>query len=252
MTRAAATTPRARVRSGRCLRTATHGGNANCDTLGHPGDKYGWAVTGGFTLNDVLGLKGDQFGIQVAYSQGATGYVTRATGPWVMYSGNNAGVALTNDGVYTSGNAIELTTVWGINGFYQHYWNPRWKSSLYGGYVESDFDANAKAMYCTADGVGGTIAGRQHSGGQRCLDHSGDRRIDLQRRTTSWWQVATRTQWNPHPDLDIGLEVLYTHLNTAFNGALVSAAAGAQPSGATISDQDVVSVLFRVQRNFLP
>src|SRR3974390_1323777 len=46
----------------------------------HPSDKVGWAVTGGFTLNDVLGLKGDQFGMQAAYSPGAPGSVTRAAG----------------------------------------------------------------------------------------------------------------------------------------------------------------------------
>src|SRR6185503_4395623 len=33
------------------------GANAFCQNLGHPGDAYGWAVTGGFTLNNVLGLK---------------------------------------------------------------------------------------------------------------------------------------------------------------------------------------------------
>ena len=69
---------------------------------------------------------------------------------------------------------------------------------------------------------------------------------------SSWWQIGSRTQWNPHPDLDIGLDVLYTRLNTAFNGAAITAASGAQPSGGTVSDQDVVSVMFRVQRNFLP
>src|SRR6202012_1372409 len=57
------------------------GPNANCDTLGHPGDAMGWAITAGFTLNDVLGLKGDQFGVQGAYANGASGYVTRTTNP---------------------------------------------------------------------------------------------------------------------------------------------------------------------------
>src|SRR5215470_193718 len=54
-------------------------GAANLTTNGHPSDKWGFAVTGGFTLNDVLGLRGDQFGVQAAYSEGAAGYVTRAT-----------------------------------------------------------------------------------------------------------------------------------------------------------------------------
>jgi hypothetical protein len=66
--------------------------------------------------------------------------------------------------------------------------------------------------------------------------------------------VGTRTQWNPHPDLDIGLEVLWTHLNTAFKGTANLAASGAQPAtvGAHIDDQDEFSVLVRFQRNFLP
>ena len=35
----------------------------------------------------------------------------------------------------------------------------------------------------------------------------------------SFYEIGTRTQWNPVPQLDIGLEVLYTHLNTAYKGA---------------------------------
>ena len=64
----------------------------------------GFAVTGGFTLNDILGFKGDQFGMQAAYSQGAAGYVTRATGALQMYdSGNNVGFGWVTDGVYDTG-----------------------------------------------------------------------------------------------------------------------------------------------------
>src|SRR5262249_17750570 len=54
----------------------------NCTNFGHPPDAWGYAFTGGFTLNDVLGLTGDQFGMQACYSVGAAGYCTRATGAW--------------------------------------------------------------------------------------------------------------------------------------------------------------------------
>jgi hypothetical protein len=30
--------------------------------------------------------------------------------------------------------------------------------------------------------------------------------------------VGSRTQWNPHPYLDIGVDVFLTHLNTTFAG----------------------------------
>ena len=69
----------------------------------------------------------------------------------------------------------------------------------------------------------------------------------------SWWQVGSRTQWNPHPDLDIGVDVLWTHLNTAYKGPGVVGTNGARPAAAiNIDDQDVLSVFFRIQRNFLP
>src|SRR5690242_17572276 len=61
-------------------------GATNVAGNGHPSDKYGFAVSGGFTLNDILGFKGDTFAMQAAYSEGAAGYVTRATGAWQMYN----------------------------------------------------------------------------------------------------------------------------------------------------------------------
>jgi hypothetical protein len=230
------------------------------DLNGHPGNKTGFAVTGGFTLNDILGFKGDQFGMQAAYSQGAAGYVTRATTPFLVFnSNNNVGMNWVTDGVFDTGTGIELTTVWGINGFVQHFWNPRWRTSLYGGYVEVDYDGTATTMINshfpgaagslqTCGVVGGAVNSPvTPSAGNSCSPDS------------SWWQVGTRTQWNPHPDLDIGVDVLWTHLNTAFKGnASAFTGSGARPScvsavgGCTIDDQDVLSVMFRIQRNFLP
>jgi hypothetical protein len=224
------------------------GANAFCQNLGHPSDAWGWAVSGGFTLNDVLGMKGDQFGMQAAYAVGAAGYVTRATGPFQIYAGNmSAGFGWVTDGVFnsgaagTGGSSVQLTSVWGINGFFQHFWNPRWRTSLYGGYVEVDYGGGATSIICPTGAGGGTIAAVSLGAVSNCSPNF------------SWWQVGSRTQWNPHPDLDIGVDVLWNHLNTAFAGTATLAANGARPGGVyTISDQDVVSVFFRIQRNFLP
>jgi porin-like protein len=217
---------------------------ANCVGNGHPSDKFGWAATGGFTLNDVFGLKGDQVGMQAAYSQGAAGYVTRATGADQIYNGSsNVGFGWLSEGTYATGGSVELTTVWGINGFYQHFWNPKWRTSLYGGYIEVDYDSTATANICS--GPAANLTGAIITGVTAVSNCSPN---------YSWTQVGTRTQWNPHPDLDIGVDVLWSHLNTAFKGTATLAASGAQPGvvAATIADQDVISVLFRVQRNFLP
>jgi len=231
-------------------------GAANSTLNGHPSDKWGGAVSAGFTLNDVLGFKGDTVGMQACYSVGAAGYCTRATGAWQMYStGNNAGFGWTTDGIYDTGTNVELTTVWGINGYAQHLWSPKWRTSLYGGYIEVDYNSTATAIINShlpgAAGtvicgvpVGGAVTGptiAAGGGGNSCSPDF------------SWWQLGTRTQWNPHPDLDIGVDVLWTHLNTAYKGPATLAANGARPGGPyLLDDQDIVSVMFRIQRNFLP
>ena len=70
----------------------------------------------------------------------------------------------------------------------------------------------------------------------------------------SFFEVGTRTQWNPVPQLDIGLEVLYTNLNTAYKGSAVGnyPANGSRPAVNSIDDQDIWSAMFRWQRNFYP
>ena len=75
----------------------------------------------------------------------------------------------------------------------------------------------------------------------------------------SFYQVGSRTQWNPVPQLDIGLDIVYTKLNTAFKGPANFAANGSRPActnaapgngGCSVEDQGVLSAMFRWQRNF--
>ena len=55
------------------------------------------------------------------------------------------------------------------------------------------------------------------------------------------------------PQLDIGLEVLYSKRNTAFKGPATVPANGSRPAvSSVIDDQDVWSAMFRWQRNFYP
>src|SRR5689334_444713 len=235
-------------------------GGANVTTNGHPADKWGGAVSAGFTLNDVLGFKGDQVGMQACYSVGAAGYCTRATGPFQHYStGNNAGFGWTTDGIYdgpggVGGTNVELTTVWGINGFAQHLWSPKWRTSVYGGYVEVDYNSTATAIINShLPGAAGTTPCGVPVAGTVQPPITVAAATNSCSPDFSWWQVGSRTQWNPHPDLDIGVDVLWTHLNTAYKAAGTLAANGARPAGPyAIDDQDILSVMFRIQRNFLP
>jgi hypothetical protein len=140
--------------------------------------------------------------------------------------------------VYSTGTSVQLTTAWGINGFYQHFWNPKWRTSIHGGYEEVDYGGGAKAIIC---GAPATPAGVQMTAVSNCNPDF------------SWWELGSRTQWNPHPDLLLGVDVMWNHLNTAFAGTALLGTSGARPPGLyKIEDQDVLSVMFRIQRSFLP
>ena len=54
------------------------------------------------------------------------------------------------------------------------------------------------------------------------------------------------------PQLDIGLEVLYTKSNTAYKGPGTYLANSARPAVFVFDDQEVWSAMFRWQRNFYP
>ena len=70
------------------------------------------------------------------------------------------------------------------------------------------------------------------------------------------WNVGTRTIWNPVPNLDVGLEVMYTKLeqnNDPAQVALNFAGAGGRAVGLYApSNADIFTGLFRIQRNFWP
>ena len=77
---------------------------------------------------------------------------------------------------------------------------------------------------------------------------------------SSWTQLGTRTMWNPVPDIDVGFDLTWVHLNTAFAGTANLAQWGTpfqqnatgRPGGlCTIANQDVYSAFFRIRRNFL-
>jgi hypothetical protein len=200
---------------------------------GHPDDKFGWAVAGSFLLNNVFGLGGDTIGAMAVFSRGASGYATSNAGTKEVFgSGNSIGFGFVADGVYAAPNGqIQLTDVWSVTGAYEHVWNPMWRTSVYGGFVGVHYNDQATTLICNGGLVGS---------GNNCHPDF------------SWSVVGTRTQWNPVPDLFVGVDLTWWHLNTAMEGLANLPASGARPAGLyKVEDQDTLSALFRVQRNFL-
>jgi len=218
------------------------------DVCGHPADKWGFATAAGFTLNNAFGQQNDSLGAQAVFSKGATGYATKGTGPWTMYRSNSSvGLGWLVDGVFANGTPIELTQAWSLFGGYQHVWTPKWKTSLYGGVAGVSYDNAAKAIICPG-GSGGSPAPFGFSGVTGAFTGG----VTNCNPNFSWSEFGSRTMWNPVPELDIGVDVLWTHLNTAFPGAATLPASGGRPAGAySISNQDVLSAYLRFQRNFL-
>ena len=344
-----------------------NGGFAGASTNGHPSDNYGWAAIAGFTIVNAFGLPGDTLAAEGVYSSGASGYATKANGPWMIYgngqspTGGQVGLGWVADGVFLNsvhcnstvngvvnagvlpgcqeyaGSNVENTNVWSTYGVYEHLWTPKWRTSLYGGFVGVDYDSTAKSWICNngasnagpgvapvvvplgtsagslpgaAPGTSGLISGaagnrqtiplgfgaynnangqgiiKSTSGvpGSNILPNTGVSTPtgqspgvsnfnsiaatpassvfnQVQGTNTiincnpdfSWTQLGTRTLWNPVPDVDVGLEFAWVHLNTAFSGSLATIGqSGTRPSGLySFVNQDVYSVMLRFQRSFL-
>ena len=246
---------------------AAYYGGANAEINGHPDNKYGWAASvGGQFYLPWLGA-GDSIGANFVYSKGALGYVTKAGGAWAIAHDNSIGVGWAQDGIYDNNipnfgagrTPIELTNAWSITAGYEHFWNPRWRTSLYGGYTRVWYDQNATNIvnqHLPTPPAGGLACGVAVEGAVMPPLSIANGQGNSCSPNFSFWQVGSRTQWNVTKDFYMGVDVTYTHLNTAYQGVApnppptVTGAIGNLNSRTAIDDQSVVSAMFRAQVNF--
>jgi hypothetical protein len=213
----------------------------NTTQCGHPDDKIGWAVGAGIALN-IPGLPGDSISLEGAYGKGAIGYVSRSNN-WRMWGdGRTLGLGWSADSVFRNGTDLELTESWSFVAAAEHRWNPQWRTSVYGGYVAVNFTGTQEDMICSRGAFVGTASPFNNLSITNCDPDN------------NFWIIGSRTQWNPHPFLDIGLDVSYHRHNTSNAGqAQTLANDGARASGRVIiEDQDFWTAMFRVQYNMLP
>jgi hypothetical protein len=234
------------------------GNSTRCE---HPENEIGWAVAGGIIVNLPMIAPGDKIGAMASFSEGAVGYTARglaATRLWHHGDSNGGlvssyGVGFAADSVFRNPGAVagyagqlELTRAFGATAFVEHFWTPQFRTSLYGGVTYIEYNDVAKSLICPAGpgpfAVPVIPVGTSGLGVTNC---NPDHHI---------WAVGSRTQWNPHPYLDIGVDVAWAHLDTAFAGlGVTTAAQGANPAQVVnIENQDVLVVMGRVQYNFIP
>jgi len=218
---------------------------------GHPADKLGWAVGAGAKLNT---FGGSYFQFQVNYTQGAVRYANvtpaGAFAP-VEFSGSNLGYGFFSDGVYSLATGdVQLTTMFGINAAYDHFWRPDLRTSIYGYYDTIRYNATANTAICS------TQTGAANPAGTISFTAPGASGPGGCNSNWSWWAVGSRTQYNFTPYFYVGFDVFYQKLHSASEGAIVryTAATGtAKPTGLyTISDQDNIGFKIRFQRDIVP
>jgi hypothetical protein len=224
--------------------------------VGHPGDRWGWAAGVGLKINTPFITQGDWFQTQVNVTQGALRYLFNTPNSnWGKVDTGKEAFGVLSDCVYAGVVAVGnntgcmLTSAWGINASYEHYWTPAWHTSLYGAYYAVSYGkgtGSANANLCSAAGFGNVLAGTLAVAGVGC---------DM---NWSTWGIGARTQWDVTKTFYLGVEVLYSDLKSAQTGTgsvvgpagLASFAFG----GATVNEANssnwMVSV--RAHRDFLP
>ena len=250
----------------------TFGGLENS---GHPSTAWGFAVGGGAKLLLPFLFPGDYFQFQVNYTQGAERYANfNANGNWYMQNGQKAAYGVVSDAVYggtlATGTAtsLQLTTAWGVNAAYEHFWSKQWRTSLVGGYFEVTYPGQANAMLCAAQGfsaipgvVNGSAANPIPNGsaavGSNAFGTNAVANAGCNNNWNTWW-LGSRTQWNVTPDTYFALEVFYESMKSAssVNGVVptgVIPTATTATTGQSVNDSANNWMLrFRVHKDFYP
>jgi Porin subfamily len=225
--------------------------DVNPEGSGHPSDKWGFVLGAGLKLNAPFIGPGDYFQTQVNYTQGALRYLFSSPNGnhYLQENQNSLAFGILSDGVYGGGlqqgntTDIELTTAWGINAAYEHFWNPRWRTSLHGGYYAVSYGGQANAILCSrlGDGSGnGTDAVAN---------------VGCDNDWSMWW-IGSRTQWNVTKDFYMGLDVAYAKIQSMSTSDGFSRTnmipASTNQFVRPLDDQDNWQVRFRVHRDFYP
>ena len=229
--------------------------------FGHPGEAWGWAVGTGAKLVNFLQAR-DALEFQANYCHGASSYCL-VDGPftnnWVYGRSNTLAMGYAADGVFNNGGQIQLTDFANYSVGYQHYWNAQWRTSVLGGQAFTMYNGNAKSQLCGTAPGSAPVAGAAGAGLFGSITATGGvvGGVPLNFNCNPNWsqtEISTRTAWNPHPFLEIGLEVGWFHQHTANSGSVIALSSnGARPAGVyTISDQDGYYMALRFQKNILP
>jgi hypothetical protein len=224
-------------------------------STGHPDDACGYALTGAFELKNLPTGAGDSLKMEAGFAHGAAKYIfggtidTSGAGRFLRPSGTEAGGSVAFgyvlDGIYsgtnaTNGTSINLSNAWEVTAFYEHYWNPAWRTSLFANYSAISYGAGSAQLIAglSSAAVNPAMGFLSVTGGN----------MDF-----STVQVGTKTAWTPVKDLTFSAEFIYTHMMQNLTGTFTNTGAiSGAPTGAVYSlgNQNVYNGAVQVLRSF--
>jgi Porin subfamily len=228
---------------GAAMHTITPGFYAGTENTGHADNSYGFAVTGAVEFKNIPTGAGDSLKLEASYGKGAAKYIFGGTtdviggGRYNKVNGNTAGFGYVLDGVFAPGGQIIQSEAWQVSAFYEHYWNPAWRTSVFGNYSQISYgDGNAQ-MLAAFQGVGAGGPGFNSSStpAARAGVFAGTGNFDL-----ALAQIGTRTAWTPVRNLTLSAQFTYSRLDQNLNGTYTTNAGGmlGKPAGTVLQTQD--------------
>jgi hypothetical protein len=228
--------------------------SATTQATGHPSDTFGFAVGAGLKLNLPMITQGDSFQAQGNYTQGASRYIFfTPNSNWGKSDGNKEAYGVLSDCVYGgsvaagTNTSCQLTTAYGFNAGYEHYWTPSVHQSLYGSWYAVNYNGGANAMLCMVENAaaGGAATGSTSVATPGCNNN------------WSTWTIGSRLQWDVTKSFYLGVEVMYEDLKSATPNAAGTLTSQLTTSGTgTPTFQEGNSTAWiatiRAHRDFLP
>jgi hypothetical protein len=155
-----------------------------------------------------------------------------------MFGGTSApgayesvGLAAAADGVFATGTQIETVKTWGFRGAYNHNWDAYWNSAIYGAYAQLQYGNNTKTLIC---------------GGLAVLAPT----ITNCDPNFNVAQIGIITRWTPVKNLTFSFDTVWTKFAGTFNTGAAILGVGKPAAIYELKDQNTVTALARVQRNF--
>ncbi|AMJ59496.1 porin [Bosea sp. PAMC 26642] len=186
------------------------------------GDEMGYAVQAGVKFNLPMIAAGDTFVLQAAYADGAIGYLGWNSGTFGL--GRLGALALADAAFSGIGNNVKTTTGFSIVAALKHFWTPELRTEISASYSE------LKLGYLNGGGVYFNP-------------------LDVRSLDPKEFIIAGNLIWSPVSGLDIGVEVLYSHLDVRSPVTTVNNFGG-RNALLGIKSEDAIAGRLRIQRDF--